>query len=571
MAIPFNPLPPTEKPDDSRFCDPLWQRWFSFLSSYLKSLGKQVDSATQQVPDYPTLRSLTAPYSSVYVTGYAGSSAPSGIAGLFVLDSSDTSTADNGGTVIVDAVGRRWKRAYSGDLYVQWFGITQTATAAANASIMQSLLNSLTSGGTVVFPNGSWPMGSVTATNDRTSIRGEGNATLILNANDDGLVIGVSAAILNYCKVSNLKFDRASASTSGSAVKMVNTAYSSVSGCEFKNSYIGVWVKTHNDSLQIQDCHFGDGTYYGVYEYNTNEAWANDLRITRNYFWHVQYAALYMSGDGVGASSVGDTYFHNNLICSSPSKGALQTQYGVRVDGVGTYNTNIRVEHNVFEGLSKQFIWMLGVNRCPVIGNYFSGTGTNTNGLYYGNGVGNAQISDNIFVGFNSTAAFIYSCGGLLMEGNTFGSNGTSGGSVAELTMQNVTDVTINGNYFYSSSSKWCIDVTQSGATVDFMTYTNNHFVKASGNTNYQYDIRHNNYGGNRVLRANLGNDATSGRDSAPPVAAMALQWYPGEAIENNTAAELGSAGSKYTVGGWVCVAQGAPGTWVQRRMLTGN
>lgn len=39
----------------------------------------------------------------------------------------------------------------------------------------------------------------------------------------------------------------------------------------------------------------------------------------------------------------------------------------------------------------------------------------------------------------------------------------------------------------------------------------------------------------------------------------------------NTTPAEQGSSGSKYVVQGWVCIAAGQPGSWVQMRMLTGN
>lgn len=44
--------------------------------------------------------------------------------GYFFLDSTDTSSADDDGTVIVDALGRRWKRQYSGAVNVRWFGAT---------------------------------------------------------------------------------------------------------------------------------------------------------------------------------------------------------------------------------------------------------------------------------------------------------------------------------------------------------------------------------------------------------------------------------------------------------------
>lgn len=44
-----------------------------------------------------------------------------------------------------------------------------------------------------------------------------------------------------------------------------------------------------------------------------------------------------------------------------------------------------------------------------------------------------------------------------------------------------------------------------------------------------------------------------------------------GDMIRNSAPAELGTAGSKYVVTGWQCVASGTPGTWVQMRCLTGN
>lgn len=47
--------------------------------------------------------------------------------------------------------------------------------------------------------------------------------------------------------------------------------------------------------------------------------------------------------------------------------------------------------------------------------------------------------------------------------------------------------------------------------------------------------------------------------------------YYQGDFIKNSAPSELGSAGSKYVIDGWTCVASGTPGTWVQKRFLTGN
>jgi hypothetical protein len=50
-----------------------------------------------------------------------------------------------------------------------------------------------------------------------------------------------------------------------------------------------------------------------------------------------------------------------------------------------------------------------------------------------------------------------------------------------------------------------------------------------------------------------------------------AIPYAVGDYVKNSTPAELGSAGSKYIVLGWVCVTAGAPGVWRQCRVLTGN
>jgi hypothetical protein len=47
--------------------------------------------------------------------------------------------------------------------------------------------------------------------------------------------------------------------------------------------------------------------------------------------------------------------------------------------------------------------------------------------------------------------------------------------------------------------------------------------------------------------------------------------WMQGDKVANSAPSELGTAGSKYFVDGWTCVVSGTPGTWVQRRCLTGN
>jgi hypothetical protein len=49
--------------------------------------------------------------------------------GTFRYDATDTTTADNGVTIIVDAGGGRWKRQYSGNLDARWAGCVGDSTA----------------------------------------------------------------------------------------------------------------------------------------------------------------------------------------------------------------------------------------------------------------------------------------------------------------------------------------------------------------------------------------------------------------------------------------------------------
>lgn len=47
--------------------------------------------------------------------------------------------------------------------------------------------------------------------------------------------------------------------------------------------------------------------------------------------------------------------------------------------------------------------------------------------------------------------------------------------------------------------------------------------------------------------------------------------WSRGDRAWNRDPSEAGSAGSKYVTEGWICTVAGSPGTWLERRVLTGN
>jgi hypothetical protein len=78
-----------------------------------------------------------------YVAGDGG--------GLFRYDAGDTTTADNGGTVIVDAAGLRWKRQYRGALHSKWFG-ARGDNATNDTTALQNALNAAVNGALEIDP-----------------------------------------------------------------------------------------------------------------------------------------------------------------------------------------------------------------------------------------------------------------------------------------------------------------------------------------------------------------------------------------------------------------------------------
>lgn len=69
-------------------------------------------------------------------------------------------------------------------------------------------------------------------------------------------------------------------------------------------------------------------------------------------------------------------------------------------------------------------------------------------------------------------------------------------------------------------------------------------------------------------------NGLTDGQISAHTTATAAPTtgtYAQGDKLWNSAPSELGTAGSKYVVIGWVCTVSGTPGTWLQMRTMTGN
>jgi hypothetical protein len=134
-------------------------------ASAAAAAGSATDAAnaatTVRVADYAALRAVTSSATAIYVSGYMAAAAPAGYAGVFVRDDTDTTSADNGGTIIVASNGKRWKRRFDGMLNVLWFGADPSyatnSSPAFQAAIMAGGSNSTTwNGGTIFVPKGTY-------------------------------------------------------------------------------------------------------------------------------------------------------------------------------------------------------------------------------------------------------------------------------------------------------------------------------------------------------------------------------------------------------------------------------
>lgn len=98
------------------------------------TVGKAIQERLPEIGTYALLRSYTGPVTAFLVRGVE--SIFDGGAGVFRVDASDTTTADNGGTVLVDASGRRWKRQFKGQAYLAWFGASGDGSDQTDAVLL---------------------------------------------------------------------------------------------------------------------------------------------------------------------------------------------------------------------------------------------------------------------------------------------------------------------------------------------------------------------------------------------------------------------------------------------------
>jgi len=142
-------------------------------------------TAVQSVSTIAALRALTTvtgAESIAYVEGYAANG--DGGEGVFTVNSSDTTSADNGGTIIVDGSARRWYRSlHACSVSAHHFGATVNAGVDCSASVNAAINFVALTGGLVTLEAGTYTVSSTIIMKTKVGLQGKGHQkTFIVGA-----------------------------------------------------------------------------------------------------------------------------------------------------------------------------------------------------------------------------------------------------------------------------------------------------------------------------------------------------------------------------------------------------
>ena len=237
--------------------------------------------------------------------------------GDFYLDVTDTATPDDDGTVLVDALGRRWKRRVQNHVLIEWFGdVTTDATLAIKAAVGYCKAHDIKK--IYALPR-VYKITSSIVIDGHLDIDATSGATFV-NAVADGpaFMIGTDPIIWNgfaaLIEGARIIGDTTVTQSSGCHGIEIKAMRAEIRNCTFSNLK-GSGIKgTFSQYSHIEKCAFDNCDRYGI------EAYSPD--------WN-----LYMAGDMV----IRDNY---------------QLAHGLTLGGMYLEIGNSLVERNTFTDLS---------------------------------------------------------------------------------------------------------------------------------------------------------------------------------------------------------------------------
>lgn len=190
---------------------------------------------SRELADYSALRAFAGTETTVEIVG-------AGIAGLFNYDASDTTSEDNGGTIIVDAVGRRFKRVFDGSKAdAVWFEVDSSGVSDCTSRAQAAL----TAVDEVVF-NGSFLVSTTLVTRAKNRVTTNSGALFSIKSGVSGFdVFQITTSDVVIAGISFNLNKSSVTSDAGSAVSVVSTG-------DLKD------IKIYKNTII-------DGSKYGIY------------------------------------------------------------------------------------------------------------------------------------------------------------------------------------------------------------------------------------------------------------------------------------------------------------------
>ncbi|EPR3702312.1 phage tailspike protein, partial [Escherichia coli] len=210
--------------------------------------------------------------------------------GWFFLDSGDTTTEDDDGTVLIDAVGRRWKRSYNGAKMASWFGV-KSGTDVSPA--IQNMLNTGTGG--IEIKDGQYIVNEAISINQtdanypvmgrkssRFDLIGESMPNTVFNTNGNDFLqyTGSDNTVATQAIHSGQRFENFTvygSNNEGVGLRITGAAFIGCNNLQFVRCNAGITIS----GVLTSDFNRINAQYnnYGVYINSASNSTANALRI----------------------------------------------------------------------------------------------------------------------------------------------------------------------------------------------------------------------------------------------------------------------------------------------------
>ena len=459
--------------------------------------------------DYTALRAYAGTHKAVQITGYLVTSAPSGTAGYFTRDDSDTTSADNGGTIIVASNGKRWKRVYDGAVNAKWFGAVLNGVADDRAAIQASIdAMYADAGGVVRVPFGIGIVGAALELKPGVFLIGDGQNATELRASGNFPVISVSGAngsVKNRGGASNMLIrGGGKANTNAFGIKLEWANRYTFENLRFHGCYIGMYAsnvwQVKWDNLHA-DGGGSDQNYIGFYMAEVDPSNQNNAVQAINcmaqncelYNWRLINfnGSKFINCEGSGAAT-------NAWYLGSPTTGTEAVRWGHFVNCLGDTSSsdNWKIERGSASSLKQiQFT------------NCWAGTSTGGHGWSI---IDASQLlfSALMVVESNASAMKFLRSSRCVINGSQFleyDGAATLNGAIA---LENSSYIEITGSHAYTthSAAKGIVESGTSDNTLAIGNYLPG-VTKTGANSRF---MRNNGVGGERVGSAQITAAATS-------------------------------------------------------------